>query len=177
MQTQTLQPGQQPLYRLLSPCYLEDDTLHAEGEEIIYLGTPNEEMEPLNAAAVERSTAFIERLDDAAAVVAASRDMPFLGRQALMEQAMEHARNMAKDHGKNLVLPAYRGEAPERPDLATPAQRIAREQRQGKKVLGTKPAPTSKTRGNRGGPVPVLGSGLSGDAFAEATAGKPGIGG
>lgn len=176
MQTQQQPAKQMPLYRLLGPCYLEDDTLHGEGEEIIYLGVPNEDMEPLNDAAIANSTAYINELDDAAAIVAASRQMPFIGRQALMEQAMEHAQNEAKQHGKNLVLPAWRGDAPERPDLATPAQRQAREQRQPAKVLGTKPS-TPKGKGNRTGSVPVLGSGLTGDAYAEATAGKPKLAG
>lgn len=143
-----------PRYRLLGPCYLEDDTLHDEGEEIIYLGTPNEEMEPLNEAARQASTAFLEGLDDAARAVAAARKMPFLGRQALMEQAYEHAMAEAK---RVVVLPAGRGEIPVRPDLATPAQKLMREQRQPRKVLGSKPPPVKRGEGRRG-PAPVLGN-------------------
>lgn len=127
-----------PRYRLLAACYLEDDTLHLEGEEIWYLGTPNEEMEPLNDLAREKSTAYLEGLEDAARAVAAARNVPYLGRTALMEQALEHAHKEARGP---IVLPASRGEVPIRPDLATPAQRMVREQKNPRKVLGSKPAP------------------------------------
>jgi len=177
MKAQGFDINQAPRFRLLAPCYLEDDVLHMEGEEIIYLGTPNEEMEPLNDAARDASTEFINRIDDAAAVVAAARQMPFLGRQALMEQAMEHAMSQAKQMGRMVVLPQWRGDVPERPDLATPQQRQVREMRQGKKVLGTKAPETQKGKGHRTGNVPILGSGLAGNALAEATAGKAPVGG
>lgn len=132
-----------PRYRLLAACYLEDDTLHLEGEEIFYLGTPNEEMEPLNALAREKSTAYLEGLEDAARAVAAARNVPYLGRTALMEQALEHAHKQARGP---IVLPASRGEIPIRPDLATPAQRAARELRSPRKVLGSKPAPARNAK-------------------------------
>lgn len=143
-----------PRYRLLAPCYLEDDTLHEEGEEIYYLGTPNEEMEPMNDLARDRSRAYLEGLDDHARAVAASRNLPFLGRSAMMDQAFEHAHRTAAQKGPT-VLPASREDVPLRGDLATPAQRAKREMREGgKKVLGTKAAPRNRAR--QGSP-PVLG--------------------
>lgn len=144
-----------PAYRLLSPCYLEDDTLHVEGEEIIYLGIPNEEMAPLNEAAREASTAYLEHLDDAARAVSAARNMPFLGRAALLDQAIDHARAEAK-RGP-VVLPRDRGEVPIRPDLATPQQRLLREQRDGRKVLGSKP-PAAPGKADRYAAPKILGS-------------------
>lgn len=166
-QAQTRQ-REMPLYRLLAPCYLEDDTLHGEGEEIIYLGIPNEEMEPLNDPAREASTAYLEHLDDAARAVSAARNMPFMGRAALLDQAIEHAQKELQK--QPMVLPAYRGEAPVRPDLATPAQRLQREMRDGKKVLGSKPPTMRKDRGHRGSPV-VLGNagGPAGDPVLGRT--------
>lgn len=55
-----------PRYRILnSPGFFaEDDTLYPPGTEIVYLGTPNEHMEPLNDAAreaVDKHTAYLDQ--------------------------------------------------------------------------------------------------------------------
>lgn len=129
-----------PRYRLLAPCYLEDDTLHGEGEEIWYEGTPNEEMEPLNDLARERSQQYIEMLDDAARAVAAAKNRPFTGRltdHAAIDQMIDDSR--AEQRAK-MVLPASRDDVPIRPDLATPRQKAARDATRPKRLLGSKPA-------------------------------------
>lgn len=62
--------GEQPRYRLNEPCYLEDDTLHIEGEEIVYLNTPNTSMVPLNEPARKRMEAYLIQLRDGQMAVA-----------------------------------------------------------------------------------------------------------
>lgn len=135
-----------PRYRLLSACYLEDDTLHVEGEEIWYVGIPNEEMEPLNELARNRSREYIESLDDAARAVAAARNRPFNGRMtdhAAIDQSIDDARRAAREV---VVLPVSREDVPIRPDLATPAQKAQRDATRPKRVLGSKaPGPKGKT--------------------------------
>jgi len=128
-----------PRYRLLAPCYLEDDTLHVEGEEIWYTGCPNEEMEPLNELARVRSREYIDSLDDAARAVAAAKNRPFTGRltdHAALDQAIDDVR--AEQRAKT-VLPVSREDVPIRPDLATPAQKAKRDATRQKRVLGSKP--------------------------------------
>lgn len=133
-----------PRYRLLSPCYLEDDTLHVEGEEIWYTGIPNEEMEPLNELARQRSREYIDSLDDAARAVAAAKNRPFTGRltdHAAIDQMIDDSR---AEQRARTVLPVSRDDVPIRPDLATPAQKAKRDADRPKRVLGSKaPAPRS----------------------------------
>lgn len=57
---------EQPRYRILnSPGFFaEDDTLYTPGTEIVYLGTPNEHMQPLNDAArarVKQNEDYLDR--------------------------------------------------------------------------------------------------------------------
>lgn len=73
-------PQDKPVYQLLADCFLDDDTLHREGEQIIYPGTPNEHMAPLNAIAKQRMDAYQAHLDDCAAEKAALMNRPFKGR-------------------------------------------------------------------------------------------------
>lgn len=73
-------PADKPVYQLLADCFLDDDTLHREGEQIIYPGTPNEHMAPLNEAAKQRMVAYQSHLDDCAREKAELMGRPFRGR-------------------------------------------------------------------------------------------------
>lgn len=57
---------EQPRYRILNTpgFFAEDDTLYVQGMEIVYLGTPNEHMQPLNDAArakVKENEDYLDR--------------------------------------------------------------------------------------------------------------------
>lgn len=73
-------PQDKPVYQLLTACFLDDDTLHQEGEIIIYPGTPNEHMAPLNDMARQRMTAYQSHLDDCAREKAELAGRRFTGR-------------------------------------------------------------------------------------------------
>lgn len=75
-------PQDKPVYQLLAPCFLDDDTYHHEGEQIIYPGTPNENMAPLNDLARQRMAAYQAELDDKAREKAEMMGRVFNGRPA-----------------------------------------------------------------------------------------------
>lgn len=74
--------GEVPRYKIVDPkgVFLEDDTLHTEGEIIDYLGAPNiDAMLPMNAAAEERVDAEIRHLTSCAQEAAQLNGRPFRG--------------------------------------------------------------------------------------------------
>lgn len=89
-----------PRYRILnSPGFFaEDDTLYPPGTEIVYLGTPNEHMEPLNEAAREAVDKYQAELDAGYAAKAAANGRPIgirprdLGEQIDDQRADQKAR-------------------------------------------------------------------------------------
>lgn len=141
-----------PVYRLLTACYLEDDTVHGEDEEVAYLGVPNEWMEPLNEPAREKMQEYLTHLDQCAERAANAKGRPYTGRLTdigdVLAQALSDARGTATRENtlavkSDMVMPVHAGSIPLRGDLATPEQR----KRRGRppKVLASKaPEPQGK---------------------------------
>jgi hypothetical protein len=71
-----------PAYRILDVAgfFGPDDQLWPEGSEIYFDGEPNEEMEPLNAAAQAKMLAYLEKLDALGRAAAEKAGRPFVGR-------------------------------------------------------------------------------------------------
>jgi hypothetical protein len=55
---------EEPAYRVIGKGIFMDDTLWLEGEEVIYDGTPNDSMEPMNAAAEQKMLSWKRGLPD-----------------------------------------------------------------------------------------------------------------
>jgi len=79
-----------PAYRILSPngFYGPNDHLFAENDEIYFDGEPNEEMEPLNDAAHERLSAYLEKLDNLGREAAAKAGKTYTGRPRNLDGAL-----------------------------------------------------------------------------------------
>lgn len=159
--------GEIPRYEIISPAgkgvFLEDDTLHARGEVIDYLGTPNLEMLPLNAAAKERMREYIEHLTAGARAAAEVFGRPFRRLEVdpgtviatALQDARRDAGNMRLGNTPHLVMPVDRGEVPQMPhtDEAI-AKRRGRPSKASKVVGVTPPAPPGKQAPK---PVSVIG--------------------
>lgn len=80
---------ERPKYRILSPSgfFGPNDHLFEEGDEIVFDGTPNEEMEPLNEEAHKKLVAYISYLDDFARATADKLGRPFVERPKTLDGA------------------------------------------------------------------------------------------
>ena len=122
-------PAGTPIYQLLTKCYLEDDTLHPEGEEIAYLGTPNEWMAPLNEPARIKVQELVQRLDDAAREKAERLGRGYSGRPRDVHDQIAEVRGDVKRKlpEVQIVTPMRQRDIPQRPDLVPLAQRKAKQ--------------------------------------------------
>lgn len=121
--TDTLDLSQRPAYRVLDPAgfYGPDDNLWPENAEIYFDGEPNEQMEPLNVAAHQRLTTYLNRLDDFAKIAAEKAGRPFVGRPRSLDGAIAIAtqdmRNsmsiMGKKEEVTSIAPMNKGDVPE----------------------------------------------------------------
>ncbi len=140
-------PPDTPIYKLIAPCYLEDDTLHATDEEIAYLGTPNEFMAPMNEAAQKKMGEFLGYLDDCARAKAEAMGRAFNGRpRDLGDQIDEAMGDVKRAVPKvDIVTSGVTTPIPQRPDLIPVGKRRGRPP----KVLATHnpaaPAGSKKT--------------------------------
>lgn len=92
-----------PQYKLLKPFYA-DDTLFPEGAVVSFLGTPNEQMEPLNEPAKQKFAEFIKRVEDGAAAAGRiSRKLEDIVQQEVMNRPREQPR---------VSVPQYNPEVP-----------------------------------------------------------------
>lgn len=150
-----------PLYRALAPLWLEDETLHDVGTEIIYLGDPNEHMEPLNEAARERSEKYMQELEDGAREVAHANGRQYRGRlRDLGDQVFDAMGDRPKE--QKVILPRGGDNVPVRPDMVpVNKRRLATAD----KVVSAK-GPERKKQG----PVPIAvhGTHYDGDAATES---------
>lgn len=158
--------GEIPRYRLNGRCFLEDDTLHEEGEVIEYLGTPNLEMVPQNDAAKKRLEIYIEELSEGARQKAQMMGRPFTGlvtdRGVMLAQSLQDARR-SPDNVAIVKMPTEKGQIPQMPHTPEAA---AQNRRQGKApkglVVSAKlPPPPKRPDGT---PIPVLGNQYTADA-------------
>lgn len=152
-------PQDVPVYELLAPCFLEDDTLHETGEQIAYLGVPNEYMAPLNEPAKVEMRKFLTYLDDCAREKAEMMGRRFTGRLRdtadEIGQALSDAKIMARR--AEIVMP----QVPDGPIPATPAM-VPMAQRQAKirkrsKVLARR-APQAQPQKPVARPISTLGN-------------------
>lgn len=89
-----------PVYRVLNPngFFGPNDHLFKEDEEIVYDGTPNEELEPLNEAAKQKMVAFIENLDSEARKTAEKLGRPFVERPRGIDGALDLATEIQRSN-------------------------------------------------------------------------------
>lgn len=152
--------GEAPRYRLNENCYLEDDTLHFEGEEIEYLNQPNMSMVPLNEPAKRKLEEYIEALTRGAREDAERRGRPFTGlitdKGTLIAQAMQDARRAPEK--VVIAMPEIKGDVPAMPHTPE-AQSIKRRRGRPPKeraVVSAKAPPAPTPNGPK--PAPILGS-------------------
>src|SRR5262245_34844175 len=69
-----------PIYQLLVPHFLDDDSYHEANEQMAAEGEPSEHMAPLNEAARQRCQAMLDRLDAEAKKMADLVGRPYRGR-------------------------------------------------------------------------------------------------
>ncbi len=151
--------GEVPSYRLKNPCFLEDDVMHEEGEEIGYWGHPNMEMVPLNDAAKARMQQWIEALTEGARQVAELHGRPFLGfindKGHMIAQAQQDARRAAAK--VEIVTPALTSKPPPMPHLETEQQK-ARAGRPSRKNLVASSIPAPRQAKPEATPMKIIGS-------------------
>lgn len=146
-----------PKYKLLAPCFLEDDTYRDVGTIITYLGTPNGHMEPLNPMAEERMTSWLTVLDEQAAIKAALDGKAFVRRAGDMGDVVAEA--IANRPQERRQVPRSNGPVPVRPDMVTPAERRRAQNAKAAPVLSVEAPPMPKRgEGVTAEPVPILGS-------------------
>lgn len=85
-------------YRVLDPngFFSDDDTLYAEGSEIYFDGTPNDQLEPLNQLAKDRLVKYLEDLDTLGREAAQKLGRPFTGRPRSLDGALALATALQK---------------------------------------------------------------------------------
>lgn len=165
-----LHAAEYPRYRVLDAkgFFADNHTLYPQGTELTWLGPPNELMEPLNDAAVDRMTEYLAELDRWAEIkakldgraAARSIDLGDAVLQAMLDRPKAPPRKMP-----------VRGDAPARPDMMTKEQKraaLAKSQ-----VMGVVPVETGRSTVRRAppgppGPIPILGTTYTGDAQHQA---------
>lgn len=152
--------GEVPKYLLNSAHFLEDDTLHEEGEEIEYLGRPTLDMVPLNDAGKARMQEEIDRQTTAQRNKALAAGRSFHGFErdpgTLIAQNLQDARREA-DKVVVISMPEAKGEVPTMPHTEQ-AQAIQRRRGRPSKssmVVSSKPAPKPERPGPK--PAAILG--------------------
>lgn len=139
--------GEVPRYVLNGNCFLEDQTLHEEGEEIEYIGRPNFVMVPKNEAAKRRMEEELELQNQAyrnkARVVGRAYGGPPADMAEALAQAMQDERRMVdRVQVVPVSMPEEKGEIPAMPHTEQ-AQALQRRRGRPPKavVLSAKPAP------------------------------------
>lgn len=119
--------GEVPKYQLNSPCYLDDQTLHMEGEVIEFTGVPNLEMVPLNDAAKARMDEYISEQEGGARAYADKRGRPFTGLSTdmgeVLARMLQDARHDAAAPAVHIASPELKGEVAIMSHHAAEAQR------------------------------------------------------
>lgn len=111
-----------PVYQLLCNHFLDDDTLHYEGEQIAYDGEPSEHMAPLNKAAEIRMRAMLDRLDAAAREKAELVGRPYRGRLTDLGDLIAQATTDQKVLQERATQETIRRAMPVVPDKPAPVR-------------------------------------------------------
>lgn len=138
-------PQDKPIYQLNADCFLDDDTIHREGEQIIYPGVPNEQMVPLNDLARERMRAYLQELDEGARLKAEMMGRRFTGRPTDWQDQVAQTRADAEALKKR-EMPIVPSEAPSLTGVAgkTLAQRQAHARASGVQAVGSSAKPSGR---------------------------------
>ncbi len=119
-------PPHVPVYQLLSACFLDDDTLHLEGEQIAYEGIPNEQMAPLNEPARAKMAELLAHLEECAREKARVMNKPYTGRITDLGDLIIEGRQFEQQklEAKTRPMPVVpQTEVPIRPDMVPIATR------------------------------------------------------
>lgn len=144
-------PQDKPVYQLLTACFLDDDTLHQEGEIIVYPGTPNEHMAPLNDIARQRMAAYQQHLDDCAREKAELMGRPFSKRPSDWQDTVSQVRADATLLAKRTMPEVPKGDAP----LTGVAGNTIQARRDKAEASGVKPVGTATKPSGRPEPESV----------------------
>jgi len=92
--------SERAVYRVLnvSGFFGPNDHLFHEGDEIVYDGIPNEELEPLNEIAEQRMKAFLEMLEVEAKRTAEKLGRPFVERPRNIDGAITLATEIQRNN-------------------------------------------------------------------------------
>ena len=159
--------GEIPKYKLNNTVFLEDETLHFEGDEIDYLGVPNMEMVPMNDAARQRMGDYIREQTACAREAAFAKGRPFVG--LVVDQAQLIAENM--QHARQTATKVEMVQMPEEKGIVYPMPNIPEAQAQARRrgrppksdaVVGVKTPPPPTRKGLM--PEDIIGSSYTRDA-------------
>lgn len=144
--------GEFPKYKLAAPCFLDDQTLHVEGEIIEYTGGLNLAMVPLNDPAKRAMDVYISELEGGAAERAAAAGRPFTGLSRDMGEViatlLQDARKAAAP--VHIEVPRERGDVEIMPHLAD--QKARKRGRPPRSSVHSSVAPDGK---KQAGPTPI----------------------
>lgn len=91
-------PSDRPVYRILATAgfFGPDDHLYEEGDIIVFLDEPNDEMEPMNDLAREKQHAYFDKLDALAKAAAEKAGRQYAGRARSLDEAIAIASQDAR---------------------------------------------------------------------------------
>lgn len=159
--------GEVPKYKLNAAVFLENDTRYEEGTVLDYMGTPNDDMVPLNDAALARMRSYLDHLTGCAREAAVKNGRAFTGlitdKAEIIALATQDARKAAKEI--TIAMPEDRGAPPQMPHTPEAhAKKRGRPPKANPVVSANVPAPPS-----RPGPQPVA---ILGRDHTQAAAGN-----
>jgi hypothetical protein len=154
-----------PRYRLLADFFADNHTRYPEGAELVWLGTPNEHMEPLNAAAEEKITDFLADLDRMGEIKARLEGKMFTHRHPDMADVVAEA---IGDRPKEPRTIQRRSEAPIRPDLLSKADQRREAAKPRNIQVDSVKMPEQPGKMSNVQPVPILGTTYTADAARDA---------
>lgn len=96
----TVIPDDVPVYRIKDGKFFADDELYEPGSIVVWADTPNLEMEPLNALALENMLAYLKLLDQKGMEVARATNTSYVS----YEDAFTNSYKLAQQDGKKAIL-------------------------------------------------------------------------
>lgn len=100
-------PQDVPVYRIKEGKFFCDDVLYESGSIIVWPDEPNQEMEPLNALAIENMKYYLEKLDKHGREVAKATGKAYVS----LSDAFANSYALAQQEGKRVTLLNGREEA------------------------------------------------------------------
>ena len=123
-----------PIYELVADAFLDDDTLHKAGEQIAYLGSPNEHMAPLNRAAEVRMREMLDHLEQCAMEKAQLVGRKYTGRLTdlgdIIAQATQDQKTLAERASAEAIKRAMPQPLSDKPVVGVQSQKTLDQRRQ-----------------------------------------------